>query len=142
MKFIFDGWLVSFGNDGVVRIMNVERGRMEGRLVFFVGGGSVKLLELSEDGRIVMSVWGGGSVYIWDFCFGIVDIYEMDVKRMNEGWFFFGGVNGRWMVSRIEDGFDVMDLRIGEVVGEVKRREEEGIVYMVGIWIENVGDRG
>ncbi|KAK0389015.1 hypothetical protein NLU13_2592 [Sarocladium strictum] len=136
IKFTPAGRLVSLGRDGVVRITNVERGRTEGRLVLPVGGGSAKLLELSEDGRTITSVWGGGGVYTWDTRLGSVDTYETDVKRTTEGWPLSGGANGRWMVSRTEDGFDVMDLRVGEVVGEVKRRGEDGIVYTAGAWVE------
>ncbi|KAL2213099.1 YVTN repeat-like/Quino protein amine dehydrogenase [Sarocladium strictum] len=139
LAFTPAGKLVSLGRDGVVRITNVNSGRTDGRLVLPIGGGAAKLLELSEDGGTITTVWGRGSVYVWNPAAGSVDSYEMDAKRATEGWALTGGANGRYLVSRTEDGFDVMDLRSGEVVGEVKRAEEDNIVYTAATWVTGAG---
>lgn len=139
LAFTPDGRLISLGRDGVVRVTNVNSGRTEGRLVLPVGGGVAKLLELSEDGKTIITVWGRGSVYIWNSAVGNVESYEMDAKRSTEGWALSGGANGRYMVSRTEEGFDIMDLRSGEVIGEVKRAMEDNIVYTAATWVAGAG---
>ncbi|KAH8176545.1 WD40 repeat 2 [Sarocladium implicatum] len=138
-RFTPEGRLVTLSRDGVVRVTNIARGKTEARLVLPANGGVPQMLELSEDGRTVTIVLGS-NVFTWVPEIGSIDSYDMDAKRKTEGWALCGGAHGRWVINRTEDGFDVMDLRSGEVVGEVRREEEEGVVYTAGAWVEGAGD--
>ena len=140
-RFTPEGRLVTLSKDGVVRMSNIQRGRTEARLMLPTNGGMPKMLELSEDGRTVMIILGS-NVFTWVPEIGTIDSYDMDAKRRTEGWPLCAGAHGRWVVNRTEDGFDVMDMRSGEVVGEVRRQETEGVTYTSGAWIEGVGNEG
>ncbi|KAL2150082.1 hypothetical protein VTH82DRAFT_7758 [Thermothelomyces myriococcoides] len=108
--------LVSAGRDGFVRVTNVITGRTIMKIEIGTRA-APKLLQVSRDGRLVVTVWGR-DVVLWFLDSGRVHTYNLDTVRLGEGWPLAISPDCRYLACRNEEGFDVMDVQTGKFRGE------------------------
>ena len=108
-----DNHIVTMSRDGTLRITDVATSKTISKLEV---EGVPRLLSVSSHGQIV-SVWSN-TVYIWYPGTNQVTSYKLPMVREIEGWPLDVSRDGRYMVCRTEDGFDVMDVNSGETVFE------------------------
>ncbi|KAL2183558.1 YVTN repeat-like/Quino protein amine dehydrogenase [Thermothelomyces heterothallicus CBS 203.75] len=108
--------LVSAGRDGFVRVTSVTTGRTLDKIE--IGARApAKLLQVSGDGKLVVTVWGR-DVVLWFLDSGRVHNYNLDAVRLGEGWPLAISPDCRYLACRNEEGFDVMDVQTGKFRGE------------------------
>ncbi|AEO62387.1 uncharacterized protein THITE_2106496 [Thermothielavioides terrestris NRRL 8126] len=108
--------LVSVGRDGYVRVTDVVSGRTLRRIE--IGGRAhASILQVSHDGRFVVTVWGR-DVVVWDQDSGSVHSYNLNAVRQVEGWPLCVSPDCRYMAYRTDDGFEVCDVLTGQFRGE------------------------
>ncbi|KAH6630110.1 quinon protein alcohol dehydrogenase-like superfamily [Chaetomium sp. MPI-SDFR-AT-0129] len=111
--------LVSAGKDGQVRVTDIDSGRTLKKVEVLVAGARfpASILQVSSDGTLVVTVWGR-DVVLWYLDTGRVHTYNLDAVRVNEGWPMAVSPDGRYLMCRNEEGFDVMEVQTGKFRGE------------------------
>ena len=77
------------------------------------------LMAVATDGRTVSTVWGR-DVRIWSLETGEVQAYDLDDVRNSEGWPVCISPDGKLLVCRTENGFDISDMVTGGFLAEVR----------------------
>ncbi|KAJ2981643.1 hypothetical protein NQ176_g1893 [Zarea fungicola] len=115
--FMPDGNLVTGSRDSTLRITNPATGRTIAKLeIEGHGAGYPRALIVADDSTIV-SIWGS-TVYIWfPYASQLVSDNRSSVRR-TEGVPLAISTDGKFMLCRNEDGFDIMDILTGATVAE------------------------
>jgi hypothetical protein len=112
--------LVTLSRDGTARLTNVRAAKTISRLEVGAGtGGNPRTLAVTPDGSTVASVWGT-AVQVWLPRGSHITSYSLNSVRATEGWPLGISPDGRYMVCRTEDGFDIMDVASGAISCEHK----------------------
>jgi WD40 repeat protein len=75
------------------------------------------MLQVSKDGKLVVTVWGR-DVVLWYLETGRMHSYNLDRVRQSEGWPLCVSPDCRYLACRNEEGFDVSDVETGKFRGE------------------------
>lgn len=115
--FMPDGNLVTGSRDGTLRITNPATGRTIEKLeIEGHGAGYPGALIVADDSTIV-SIWGS-TVYIWfPYASQLASDTRSSVRRA-EGIPLAISADGKHMLCRNEDGFEIMDILTGVTVAE------------------------
>jgi WD40 repeat protein len=111
------GSLVSISKDGWARMTCLDSGRTLRRYEA-TGQRNPKLLQISPDGELVVSIWDR-TVNVWYPTTGVVNVYNLHTVRQMEGWPLCISPNCRYLACRTDGGFDVSDLLTGKFRGDV-----------------------
>ncbi|KAI5465431.1 WD40-repeat-containing domain protein [Mariannaea sp. PMI_226] len=114
--FMPDNSLVTASRDGTLRITNPATAKTLRRLE--IEGSSIpRALAISLGGHRIVSIWGT-TVHVWMPYSNDLTSYNLNSVRAKEGWPLCISPDGRYLVCRTEDGFDIMSMASGEVVFE------------------------
>lgn len=127
--FMPDRKLVTLSRDGTVRITDPKTAKTISKLeIEGTGSTNPRLLAVSPNGRSVVSVWGT-TVHIWLPQVNHLTSYNLNTTRTTEGWPLAISSDGRWMLCRTEEGFDIIDVASGTTIWE--RRDATDVSAMV-----------
>ncbi|TFA97694.1 hypothetical protein CCMA1212_010594 [Trichoderma ghanense] len=120
LAFTPSGSLATLSRDGTVRITNPVTSKTLYKLEIGnddnSGARIPRALGVSQDGATVVSVWGT-TVHVWMPKHGRLTSYRLGETRDCEGWPLCVSPDCRYIASWTEEGFDVMDVASGRVVG-------------------------
>ncbi|VUC31994.1 unnamed protein product [Clonostachys rosea] len=105
--------VVTLSRDGNLRITDPLTSKTVARLE--LTSRNPRVLAASPSGNTIVSVWDS-SVYIWHPRSGDLTSYALSATRQAEGWPLAISPDCRYVVSRTEDGFDLMEVSSGVVV--------------------------
>jgi WD40 repeat protein len=127
--FMPDQKLVTLSRDGTVRITDPRTSKTVAKLeIEGTGSTNPRLLAVSPNGRTIVSLWGT-TVHIWLPQANHLTSYNLTSTRTTEGWPLSISPDARWMLSRTETGFDIVDVASGRIAWEV--HEDGGVGDMV-----------
>ncbi|KAK1830220.1 WD40-repeat-containing domain protein [Podospora conica] len=113
-----EGVVVSADEDGWLRMMDVADGRTL-RKVQIETKVPARLLQISADGSVVVTVWGR-QVLVWKVNEEDVATFHMEDVRSTEGWPLAISADCRLLASRTEDGVELVDAHTGEFLAEYR----------------------
>ena len=113
-----EGVVVSADEDGWVRMTDVGDGSTL-RKVQIETKVPARLMQIAADGSVVVTVWGR-QVLVWKIHEEDVSTFNLDDVRPTEGWPLAISADCRLLVSRTEDGVDVVDAHTGEFLAEYR----------------------